>query len=162
MNPSVYLPLFSLLVFVGIFSACYAFLKRRINLKARLLESGPAAGQGGRRQQIASGMESVFAPLGKMLRRSPDDLSKESQRLILAGYRRKNAVFLFYGVRVAVAGLLLALLSLVGMPQGNPVLFVLLPLLMGAALPDLWLRQRIKARQLYLKNVIPYLLEECL
>lgn len=155
MNPAIYLPFFSLLMFVGIFSALYALLKRRVNLKERVLgyEREPVGDQRG--QRIASSMESVFAPLGKMLKRSPEDLSKESLRLVQAGFRKKNAVFMFYGVRVAVAGLFWALLSLSGMPANNPLLFLILPVLLAAALPDMWLRQRIKGRQLRIQLALP-------
>lgn len=155
MDP-IFLVVLGGLLFVAIFSASYALLRSRVNLKERVLESGhqfDSAGAGP--AALSKNLENFFKPLGKMVGRSPDELSKTSQRLIRAGYRRKDAVFLFYGVRVVLALALFGVLALFGMPVNNPLLFFVLPIFLAAALPDLWLNRSIKNRKLRLQLALP-------
>src|SRR5690348_17073134 len=50
--------------------------------------------------------------IGKVAPRSPSEMGKLQQRLVSAGYRSNEALIIFFGVRVALALGLFALLAL--------------------------------------------------
>lgn len=145
-----------LLFFVGIFALIYAFAKRRLKLGERISQKAkkkPTIQSKG--QQIQESLEKVVKPLGEMVPRSPEDLSKEEHRLIQAGIRRKDAVMIFYGVRVGLVLLLLAGLAVTGYLARNPFLWIVVSILAGALVPDLWLNRKIAGRQLQIQNGLP-------
>jgi tight adherence protein C len=145
-----------LLFFAGIFALIYAFAKRSLKLGERIApkeKKKPIIQSKG--QQIQESLEKVVKPLGEMLPRSPEDLSKEENRLIQAGIRRKDAVMIFYGVRVGLIILMLAVLAITGYLARNPFLWIVVSILAGALLPDLWLNRKIGARQLQIQNGLP-------
>ena len=145
-----------LLFFTGIFALIYAFAKRRLKLGERIspeAKKKPTIQSKG--QQIQESLEKVVKPLGEMVPRSPEDLSKEENRLIQAGIRRKDAVMIFYGVRVGLIILMLAVLAITGYLARNPFLWIVVSILAGALLPDLWLNRKIAARQLQIQNGLP-------
>ena len=145
-----------ILFFLGIFALIYAFGKRRLKLGDRISqEVKKKKDVHTKSQQIQESLEKVVRPLGEMVPRSPEDLSKEEQRLIQAGIRRKDAVMIFYGVRVGLVLLLLVGLSITGYLARNPFLWIVVSILAGALIPDIWLNRKIAARQLQIQNGLP-------
>jgi tight adherence protein C len=49
--------------------------------------------------------------LGNLIPRSPSEMGKLQQRLVAAGYRSTEALFIFYGIRVGLALIVFALLA---------------------------------------------------
>lgn len=131
------------LLFISIFSVLNLLFAESGAVQKRVWYA-KAPGKTGR---LASRLEQWLKPLGRLARRSPREVSKERLRLIRAGFRGPDVVYLFIGVRVAVALSALLVLALLGMPQNNFLLFVLLPVLLAALLPDLWLNWRVSHRQ---------------
>jgi tight adherence protein C len=145
-----------LLFFAGIFALIYAIAKRRLKLGERIaLEAKKKPIIQSKGQQIQESLEKVVKPLGEMIPRSPEDLSKEESRLIQAGIRRKDAVIIFYGVRVGLIILMLAVLAVSGYLARSPFLWIVVSILAGALVPDLWLNRKIGARQLQIQNGLP-------
>jgi tight adherence protein C len=62
---------------------------------------------------------------------------------------------IFYGVRVGLVLILLLGLSVTGYLARNPFLWIVVSILAGALLPDLWLNRKIGARQLEIQNGLP-------
>lgn len=145
-----------LLFFAGIFTLIYGLSRRRLKLRERIsLEARRRAPVSAKSQQILESLEKMVRPLGEMVPRSPEDLSKEEQRLVQAGIRRKDGVFLIYGVRVGLALLFMLGLSVAGYMTRNPALCIVVSILAGALIPDIWLHRKIASRQLQIQNGLP-------
>jgi len=91
--------------------------------------------------------EMVLKPLGEMIPRSHEEMSRQERRLVRAGIRRKDGPLLFYGAKLALAILLIVTFALTGHLRSNPLLFAVLPVFLGALLPDLWLARRNSNRR---------------
>ena len=127
-----------LLIFLGSILALFGISRRRVNLDRRLNqqeESGDSTMSG-----VAKQVEKVLVNLGERLPRSPAEMSRQERKLVSAGYRRKDAVLLLNGAHVAVAILLLMIMSGTGFLQRYTILSLALTIFLGAAIPDLWLR----------------------
>src|SRR5213078_1817547 len=80
-------------------------------------------------------MESVFKPLGEVIPRSAEEMSRQEKRLMQAGIRRKDAVVLFHGTQFAMA-LLFVSITLAFMPISRfTLVWVLISIFFGAAIP---------------------------
>ncbi len=89
----------------------------------------------------------MAVPIGQTVPRPPDNLSKEEKQLVQAGFRSRDAVFVFWGVRVLLALATLVLVSVTGL-LWHYLLFCLLgAIVIGMILPGLWLSWRIRGRQ---------------
>ena len=92
--------------------------------------------------------------LGNAVPRSPSEMGKLQRRLVAAGYRRNEAVPIFFGIRIAVA---LAFFALFALP------IVLRPSLMlalgacgiGYVLPGMLLARKAKRRQHLIRLGLP-------
>jgi tight adherence protein C len=84
--------------------------------------------------------------LGNIAPRSASETSKLKQRLVAAGYRNSEAVFVFFGIRI---GLALAAFGLFSTPLiTRPDLsFAIIACLLGYVLPGMALARMAKARQ---------------
>ncbi|MBI3696461.1 MAG: type II secretion system F family protein [Acidobacteria bacterium] len=101
----------------------------------------------------------VIDPFQRILPRSPEEVSVIQRRLILAGYRKDSHVNIFYGAKV-VAPIALAVLATVTQTYVYGPFFVYgLSLGLGFLLPDFWLGNRIKARQLKIRLGLPEALD---
>jgi len=92
--------------------------------------------------------------LGNAVPRSPSEMGKLQRRLVAAGYRRNEAVPIFFGIRIAVA---LAFFALFALPI---VLRPSLMLAMGACgigyvLPGMLLARKAKRRQHLIRLGLP-------
>jgi tight adherence protein C len=93
-----------------------------------------------------------------MIPRSPEELSRQERRLVQAGIRRRDAGMIFNGVKLVLAIALWVAFAVTGYFATNPILFVLIAVLLGALLPDLWLSRAIRNR----KDRIELSLPDCM
>ncbi len=87
----------------------------------------------------------LFKRVGEKAPRSPKELGPLRLRLVQAGYRRDEALTIFFGIRVTCALALFALLSSSIVMRPN-LLFALGGLGLGYVLPGMVLARRAKAR----------------
>jgi tight adherence protein C len=145
------------LLFVGFFAAGYAFLSRIPNLGRRLGMDEPAEIRGSQFDWLKylRGSEKVLKPLASIIPRSPEEMSRQERRLVAAGMRRRDAVFILHGTKVALAVALLIGVIVTGYYKENPLLFTVLPIFLGAFLPDFWLSRRITQRKERIQEALP-------
>ncbi len=146
----------ALFTFVGLFIAGAATFKRTLNVSTRVGEGGDQIdGDSFGLRRYASDLERLLKPLGKLLRRSPENLSHQSRRLVGAGIRRKDGPILFHGVQVALIGFFLIVVPMTGYLKQNWFLSFVLSTFLGIMLPDLWLTLRIKNRKQSIELSLP-------
>src|SRR4029079_2213831 len=92
---------------------------------------------------------------GEIIPRSPEEMARQERRLVTAGFRRKDAAVLFYGVKLGLAILLLLAFAAGGYISSNPLLYIVLSVLFGAMGPDFWMSRRIKRRKENIQLAIP-------
>jgi tight adherence protein C len=145
----------AVLLFVSLFMTGYAVLMSRPSLSQRI---GHGESEGKRDfsfLQVLRRSEKVFKPLGEMLPRSPEEMTRQEKLLVQAGIRRRDSPYIFYGIKVALVIAFFIAFSFTGMIKDNPILFILLPILLGALIPDYWLRRRIRIRQEHIQQALP-------
>lgn len=98
--------------------------------------------------------ERVLQPLGKVIPQSPDTLSRTREQLIQAGYRDIRHVYVYGGIRVALALLLIIATALTGFLLRAP-LMALAAGALGYMLPRFVLKRRIARRQLAIQLALP-------
>lgn len=147
MNSLSYALAIGLLVFLGILAMAIA-LSGGLRASERRIRSLRKPQPKGRPwvAYIAS-LTSAFRQLGKVVPRSPEELGRVGRRLLQAGFRRTEGPYIFLGVQVTLVALAFAAFSASGHFGENPVLFGILSVLVGAALPDMWLAHAIRSRQ---------------
>ena len=142
--------------FVGIFGLTYALAGRLSGLEERVrqlrLESQGASL--GWREYLDRSLR-IVRRLGEMIPRSPDEMSRQERRLVQAGIRRKDAPLLFLGAQAGLAVALLLGFAVAGQLQKNLFLYGALAVLLGAALPDLWLREVVRRRKERIQLALP-------
>jgi len=142
------------LIFVGVLLALLGIAKRRLNLDRRLNQGAeveePSAIAG-----VTKQVERALVSIGERIPRSPAEMSRQERKLVQAGYRRKDAVMLLNGSHIAVILLLLLIFAATGYLYRQPIISLTMSLLLGAALPDLWLRRAIRQRQENLQFALP-------
>ncbi len=116
------------LFFIGIFFLLSGILKRGIGLRERVLqehqdEEPPEA--------IGERVSEVLIPLGKALPMSEEKRVKEQNRLVTAGYRGKNAIWIWYGSMISTGVISFLVLTAFGVPFSNPLLGIMLPVILG-------------------------------
>jgi len=147
MNAPVLALLIGGLVFLGIFAAVAAFTGGLSAVEARIRQLRPHERRAvGWRQQLDR-FKGLFVQLGEIVPRSPSEMTRVERRLVQAGFRQKEAALIFHGVQAFLAvGFLLAF-TLSGRTQTNLLLYGMLSILGGAALPDFWLASATRKRQ---------------
>jgi tight adherence protein C len=144
------------LIFVAVFLSGYALLMTRPNLEERLRGSSQAV----RRQRIdwlkfLRRSEIFLKPLGDMIPRSPEEMSRQEKRLAQAGIRRRDAPPLLYGIKFALAIILFLGATSISALRSNPVVLVVLPILLGAMIPDFVVSRLIQNRKDNLQRALP-------
>ncbi len=134
------------LVFIGSFVGIYAFSIRSLKLAGRLHGEIVEGESRGLRHYLRK-TEQVIRPLGEMIPRPPSDMSKLEKRLVQAGIRRKDGIYLFYGGQVSLAVALSVVFAVSGKLASSPVLYLILSVFFGALLPDIWLKWKGRRRQ---------------
>jgi tight adherence protein C len=157
MDLSLILGSLAVLLFLAVFGLGYAVRAGHKNLGRRVEDTGVSTLFDWLR--VVRGSERVFKPLGEMIPRSPEEMSRQEQRFVRAGIRRRDAPLLFYGIKIVLAALIFIAFALMGYLKVNPVLFILLPILLGAMIPDLWLNGRIRNRQDQIQLALPDMLD---
>jgi tight adherence protein C len=145
------------LVFIAVFSIAYAIFGRTRTLEQRVRQTGEGEETGSRFNigHLIKGSENIFRPLGEIIPRSPEEMGRQERRLVTAGFRRKDAPVLFYGVKLGLAILLVLVFAATGKLASNPLLYVVLAVLLGAMLPDFWMGFRIRKRKENIQLAIP-------
>lgn len=146
--------------FVAVFlltASCGVLLFYRQAAVKRLSGVLPAtAAQAGPFQRLlqirsSASVESIVAPFQKMLPRSPAEVSVIQKRLIRAGYRRDAHVNIFYGCKVLVPLLLAGLATVTRVYEYGPMFVYGVTGAVGFLVPDFFLGNRIKSRQLNIR-----------
>ena len=140
------------LVFIALFSIAYAMFGRSRTLEERVQSREKEKQPRLNMRDLLTRSEHVFRPLGEIIPRSPEEMSRQERRLVQAGFRRKDAPVLAYGVKLALAILLLASFAAAGRFS---FVYIVLAVLLGAMLPDIWLSRRIKRRKEDIQLAIP-------
>jgi len=145
------------LVFIAIFTMVYAMFGRSNTLEQRVRQTGDETPSASRfsLKNLVKGSEQIFKPLGEMIPRSPEEMSRQERRLVTAGFRRKDAAVLFYGVKLALAIFFLIVFTAGGYIASNPILWILVSILLGAMVPDFWMSRRIRSRKENIQLAIP-------
>jgi len=71
-------------------------------------------------REYISAFESLFKPLGNVIPRSPEEMSRQEKRLVQGGFRRKDAAVLFHGAQFGLILLFIAIVLLV-LPGSAPI-----------------------------------------
>lgn len=140
-----------LLVFAGVFFGVVALVRPYWALdrvRYGQTSSGPSAWH-----DYLGRVEGFLKSVGETIPRRPDEMSRQGLRLVQAGIRRKDGPILFVGIQVGVAFLAFLAFNLSGLV--NPLLGVILSIFIGAALPDILLKMKIRARQDRLQQSLP-------
>jgi tight adherence protein C len=142
------------LLFVAVFLSGYALLVRRPNLEERLL-----GGKASKARLDIIGFlrrsEKVLKPLGEWIPRSPEEMSRQEQRLTQAGIRRRDAPYLLYGAKISLAIIFFLAFSMIAALRANFLLPILLGLFSGALIPDIVISRMIKNRKGNLQRALP-------
>lgn len=144
------------LTFVGLLSALYALFGSRVRVEERLGRSdGGGTGFAVDVQGWMRRAGEAIRPLGGFVPRSAEEMSRQERKLVQAGIRGKDTVIMFYAVQVGVFLGLLAIFLVAGLLYRNPIVYALVSLVGGAALPDMWLARRIAQRKLAIQHALP-------
>src|SRR5436309_15751649 len=114
MNLMIALIVVALFVFIAVYGVMSVVFRRRIDVDKRVRQHHPSGEEQKNWRQILLRLEGLFKPLGEIIPRSPEEMSKHEKRLAQAGYRRKDAVVLFYGAQFGLALILLVVSLLTG------------------------------------------------
>jgi tight adherence protein C len=145
-----------LLVFLAILLALNGFFKKRLNLAERLTTAKKtSSNEESAFTNLRKRFEQLLIPIGEMLPRSPEEMSRQERKLVQAGIRRKDAVLLLNAAHVVVAVLILIAFWSGGYLFHRPILFGLLSIMGGAALPDMWLKSQIERRKRNIQHALP-------
>ena len=156
-NIPILVGVIGVLVFIALFAIGSALFGRSRTLEERVRQPGDDEKTGSRFniRNLLKGSEHIFKPLGEIIPRSPEEMGRQERRLVTAGFRRKDAPVLFYGVKLALAILLLLAFAAGGYLAANPFLYVVLAVLLGAMVPDFWMSRRITRRKENIQLAIP-------
>ena len=161
MNLIVLITVLGVLLFAGFFVAGYLILsgvnvKKRLRLDAPPPDADPKA-KGLR--SIQKGYEKVAKPLGELIPRSPEEMSKQERRMVKAGIRRKDNVSLLYGTKLLTAIFFILVSVATGWMWMSVILCLLVSVFLGMLLPDLWLQYAIASRTDKIQKALPNALD---
>jgi tight adherence protein C len=145
----------AVLAFVAVFAGGIALSGGLSAIERRIqgLRREAAPGRSVRERLAFAG--SLFRRIGKFVPRSPGELGRIERKLMQAGFRRPESVFVLHGAQLILAISFLLAFVAAGRLQGNPLLYGVLSVLLGAALPDVWLARRIAKRQENIQLALP-------
>src|SRR5829696_2665104 len=126
-------------------AAALLLMPRRTLAIDRRLQELTTATQAEPAQPRSQRMMNVMKRIGEKVPRSPKELGALRLRLVQAGYRRDEALTIFFGIRVSFALLLFSVLSTSIVTRPNMTL-ALGGLGLGYVLPGMALARRAKAR----------------
>jgi tight adherence protein C len=117
----------------------------------------PAKAEGGEtgyNEKIVAALKRI----GAMAPKSPSEMGKLQQRLVAAGYRSREAVYIFFGIRVAVALAMFGLLATPIIMRPN-IALALAGCGLGWILPGMALARLAKKRQHKIRLGLPDVLD---
>ena len=144
------------LFFIGVFFLLSGVLRRGIGLRERVLQEHQVEEEP---EALGDRVSEVLIPLGKTLPMSEEKRAKEQSRLVTAGFRRENAIWIWYGSMITTGVVIFLGLTVLGVPFSNPLLGIMLPVVLGMIIPDIWLRQRIKRRKESIQMGLPDMMD---
>ena len=97
----------------------------------------------------------LVEPFEKVVPRSAEEVSVVTRRLVRAGYRKESHVRIFYGAKVLMPIFLCLLVVATHAEDYFSWVAYVLAIGLGFMVPDFWLSNRIKARQLNIKLGLP-------
>jgi tight adherence protein C len=103
--------------------------------------------------------EKVAKPLGELIPRSPDEMSRQERRMVQAGIRRKDNVSLLYGTKLLTAIFFVLVSVATGVIWGNILLCIAVSIFLGMLIPDLWLKYAIATRTDKIQRALPNALD---
>jgi tight adherence protein C len=116
----------------------------------------------GRRKTVDAGYEQAVVDalkrLGNVVPKSPSEMGKLQQRLVAAGFRRSEAIYVFLGIRVGVALTAFALFSTPILIKPN-VFLALAACGIGYVAPAMILARMAKRRQHRIRLSLPDVLD---
>ncbi len=144
------------LFFIGIFFFLSGLLRRGVGLRERVLQEHQGEQEP---EAVGEKVSEVLIPLGKALPLSDEKREKETHRLVTAGYRGRNAIWVWYGSMITTGVISFLVLTVLGLPFSNPLLGIMLPVILGMILPDLWLRKQISKRKENIQLSLPDMMD---
>ncbi len=152
MNLEIIAVVVGLLVFIGVFLAAYAASMRVFSVdRVRQRERGSTPSW----RSIPQYFAGLFRPLGEMIPRSPEEMSRQERRIAQAGIRRPDSAVLFHGIQAAMVPLFFLAFVLTGHAAHHRFLAAALSLFLGAVLPDLILSRLIASRKERIQLALP-------
>jgi len=146
-----------LFAFVGISAIAMATLGPMGHLEARVRQLRDEQEEGsdvGWRVSLRR-FQAFLTRLGEMIPRSPKEMTRQQRKLLQAGVRHKGAPTVFLGLQVALAVGFLLVFSVTGLLQTNAFLYVILSVFLGAAVPDMWLSEKVRRRKMRIRLALP-------
>ncbi len=116
------------LFFIGVFFLLSGVLRRGIGLRERVLQEHQVDEES---EALSDRVSEVLIPLGKTLPMSEEKRVKEQSRLVTAGFRGENAIWIWYGSMIATGVVIFLGLTVLGVPFSNPLLGIMLPVVLG-------------------------------
>jgi tight adherence protein C len=142
---STMIPLLAFLFGTGLVAAAaYALIPSRADAIESRLEELTLSHEEERKPRYQS-LVGLFKRLGERVPRSPKEMGTLRLRLVQAGYRREEALTIFFGMRVAFALLLFAIFATSILSRPN-ILVALAAMGLGYVLPGMLLARMAKRR----------------
>jgi len=142
---STMIPLFAFLFGTGLVAAvAYALIPSRADAIDSRLQELTLSREEERKPRFQS-LVGVFKRLGERVPRSPKEMGTLRLRLVQAGYRREEALTIFFGMRVAFALLLFAIFATSLFARPN-IMVALAAMGLGYVLPGMLLARMAKRR----------------
>jgi tight adherence protein C len=142
-------------LFVAVFISGYAILMPRPNIDERLRGTLPQKKKRFDFMSLLKHSEKVLKPLGEMLPRSPEEMSRQEKKLAQAGIRRRDGPYILYGIKIALALILIVVFTMAAPPKTNVILAIVLAVLFGALIPDIVVSRLVKSRKDSLQRALP-------
>lgn len=148
MNLELIAVVIGVFVFIGIFSGACAICTRVLNLRERvggIPSEDPAATL--RWAEYGERIVRFFRPMGEMIPRSPEEMSRLEQRIVQAGIRQRDSAILFVGTQAGTVLICFIAFGMVRAVSSHFFLHLVLSLFMGVFLPDVVLARMIARRK---------------
>jgi tight adherence protein C len=156
MSVTVSIVVFLAIVFI-VLAITFAFSGGSLMMTERLGRLWHVPGsEGGRFDASRRRMtEKVLSSIDSLLPAKTEQRSETQLRLLQAGFRRPEAAAALSVAKVVLGAALVGFVYFSGFYKSNPVLLLLIAVVGGYLLPDIWLTRRVQARQQNLRLALP-------
>jgi tight adherence protein C len=121
----------------------------------RLRRAGRTVPEVGFPEKQRERVKTAIAGVGKLVPASTQESPRARILLIRAGYRRPEALAIVRGMRVLLPALLVAIVYFTGLYQQSPIFLLLMAILVGYFLPDVFVTWKVRRRQHRLQLSLP-------